>query len=169
MELGLELQSVEENTIYQNLDCELRICNYEGDDTFRDLLNNKVYHIPISEIISQYAEEDIFGSVEDELLIHIPRTEKIGDLLELKPGSIAEVCLWQNQAYFAALMDCYPLDNLSNDTAVHLDRNSELIDIFIEQKSAEYKLAQVSFFNHTASWVYPHKTYSPLGCIIVKY
>lgn len=30
VELGLELQSVEENVIYQNSDCELRICNYEG-------------------------------------------------------------------------------------------------------------------------------------------
>lgn len=147
----------------------------KGDDTFRDLLNDKVYHISVSEIISQYEGEDIFGSVEDELLIYIPRTEKIGDLLELEPGSVAEICLWQNQAYFAALMDCHTLDNLSDDNAVHLDRDSELVDIFIEKKSAEHKLAEVSFFDDLASWVYPHdswlypyKPYSPLGCIIVK-
>ena len=168
LDFSVELQYVEENVIYQNLDCELRICNYEGDNTFRDLLNDKVYNIPISKIFSHYEDNDIFEIDEDDEPIYIPRFKKIGDLKALKPGAIAEVCLWQNQAYFAALMDCYPLDNLSNDTAVHLDRNSELVDIFIEQKSAEYKLAQVSFFDTNSSWVYPHETYSPLGCIIVK-
>lgn len=168
LDFSVELQYVEENIIYQNLDCELRICNYEGDNTFRDLLNNKIYTIPISKIFSHYEDNDIFEIDEEDEPVYIPKSKKIGDLKALKPGAIVEVCLWQNQAYFAALMDCYPLDNLSNDNVVHLDRNSKLVDIFIEQKSAEHKLAQVSFFNYVASWVYPHKTYSPLGCIIVK-
>ena len=176
-DFSVELQGVDANIIYENLDCELRICSYEGNNTFRDLLNDKLYHIPISEIISNYEGDDIFESDEEDEFIHIPKSNKIVDLKALKPGAITEICLWQNKAYFAALMDCHTLDNLSDDNAVHLDWDSELVDIFIEQKSAEHKLAEFSFFDINASWVYPHnsslypylyKAYSPLGCIIVK-
>lgn len=171
LDFSLELKFTASNIKYQNSDCELRLCRYEGTDTFHDLLNDKVYSVPITEIISHYEGDDIFD-FDDEYLgtvaIAIPQSRKIEDLKALKPGSIAEICLWRNQAYFAALMNYTVIDELSDDNKLHIDQNSELIDTCIESESTDSKLIDLSFFDTNSNWIYPEYTYSPLGRIIMK-
>lgn len=170
LDLSLELKFTASNIKYQNSDCKLRLCRYEGADTFHDLLNDKVYSVPIAEIISHYEGYDIYDfDDEDYGTIAIPHSRKIDDLKALKPGSIAEICLWQNQAYFAALMNYTVIDELSDDNKLHIDQNPELIDTCIESESTDSKLIDLSFFDKNSNWIYPEHTYSPLGRIIMKF
>ena len=131
------------NEIYPAEDCQLRICSCKGNGSFRDLENDTLYEIPVYEM----EEPEVQG---------------------IYRGNYAEICIWKDQAYFAATMETRLILDMYEMVYKEIKWEPELADVAIVQEEFEYDLWDVSFFDTTVNDLYPADTCSPLGHIVLQ-
>ena len=131
------------NEIYPAEDCQLRICSCKGNGSFRDLENDTLYEIPVYEM-----EEP--------------------EVQEIYRGNYAEICIWKDQAYFAATMETRLILDMYEMVYKEIKWEPELADVAIVQEEFEYDLWDASFFDTTVNDLYPADTCSPLGHIVLQ-
>lgn len=131
------------NEIYPAEDCQLRICSCKGNGSFRDLENDTLYEIPVYEM----EEPEVQG---------------------IYRGNYAEICIWKDQAYFAATMETRLILDMYEMVYKEIKWEPELADVAIVQEEFEYDLWDASFFDTTVNDLYPADTCSPLGHIVLQ-